>query len=205
MVENTEDKVWMFGFGSNMDVENAVKVKKGVPVSDHVGAIAKGWRMAFNLPGIPCCEPWFANSVRGSETDEIHGVAFCTTTEGMKKMDDQEGVGRGGYDKVEATFDAYDGRTLQGWMYYKEKESEGAPSARYLGVLLKGAREANLKAEYIEKLSKHPTFTPDETQVSNRSLLPDPSSLPKMTCEELAALPQDETAHTSMFGYIMKF
>jgi hypothetical protein len=83
-----EGPIWMFGFGSNMDVENAVKVKKGVPVTEHVGAIAKGWRMAFNQAGIPCCEPFFANAVKGSETDEIHGVAYCTDYAGMKKMDE---------------------------------------------------------------------------------------------------------------------
>lgn len=153
MVENTEDKVWMFGFGSNMDIENAVKVKKGIPVSDHVGAICKGYKMLFNMgPAMTFCEPWFANAGKGSETDEIHGVTFCTNQEGMKKLDDQEGVGRGGYEKITVNLDAYDGRNLQAFMYFKEGGGGGNPSLRYLNVLIKGAKDANLKAEYIERL-----------------------------------------------------
>lgn len=150
MVENSEDKVWMFGFGSNMDIENAVKVKKGIPVSDHVGAICKGYKMLFNMgPAKTYCEPWFANAGKGSETDEIHGVTFCTNQEGMKKLDDQER----GYEKITVTLDAYDGRTLQAFMYFKEKEGGGGnPSSRYLNVLIKGAKDANLKADYIERL-----------------------------------------------------
>jgi hypothetical protein len=110
------------------------------------------------------CEPWFANSGKGSETDEIHGVAFCTTQEGMKKMDEQEGVGKheGSYEPIIVDLEAYDGRKFKAYMYFKEKEGGGNPSARYLGVLVKGAKEACLKADYIERLQNHSVFKPDE-------------------------------------------
>ena len=36
------------------------------------------------------------------------------------------------------------------------------PSSRYLGLLVKGAQEAGLDPNYIEKLSKQPTYKPND-------------------------------------------
>ena len=41
----------------------------------------------------------------------MHGLAFSTSKEDKAKMDEQEGVGRY-YDKVDVTFDCYDGRKI---------------------------------------------------------------------------------------------
>ncbi len=80
--------------------------------------------------------------------------------------------------------DAYDGRKLNGFVYVSKTPptSEKAPSARYLGVLVKGrlirtrcnkrlqldrnnsafrvlgARQAGLKDEYVERLAKFDTY-----------------------------------------------
>jgi len=212
MVSITEsssgEPVWLFGFGSNMDIDVVTK-KKGCPVIEHVGAICKGYRMCFNMPGMNMCEPWFANSVKGSESDEIHGIALCMTEESCKKMDGQEGVGGGGYQKIVVDLETYDGRKIKSFMYFIEKGEEGNPSARYLNILVKGAKEAGLKEDYITQLANHPVFVPSEEQIANRSKIPDPSSLPKITIEELASFPKgDDTeggAHTAIFGYVMHF
>ena len=102
-------------------------------------AVAKDWEMSFSTPGIPCVEPWFATALP-KLGKEIHGVAFCIPETDAEKLDKIES----GYVKGVSSFVGYDGRTVQGFLYTKEREGEvevGNPSARYLGVLVKGAKE----------------------------------------------------------------
>lgn len=60
-----------------------------------------------------------------------------------------------GYDKADGTFQAYDGRSLKGFLYTAKPgpgqlEKDLPPSARYLGVLVKGAQQAGLKPAYVQ-------------------------------------------------------
>ena len=78
--KRSEEKVWMLGcFGSSMDMD-VLEKKKGVKVLAHIGAIARGWRMAFNMKGMPVIEPWFDNS-------KLHGVAFQLTLKDKKHLE----------------------------------------------------------------------------------------------------------------------
>ena len=68
-------------------------------------------------------EPAFAGLIH-SEGSEVHGVAFCMSLDSMKELDRNEGGGRA-YDKKFVTFESYDGRSLEGYIYinkvvYKE-------------------------------------------------------------------------------------
>ena len=115
-----ETKVtWSFGFGSNMDVE-FMRNKKRLNVLDHTPAVLKGWKMMMTLTtGMQLVEPSFANACR-SEGDEIHGLAFALDDESLEKLKIAEGGGRI-YDCVDATFEGYDGRTIQGFMFSHQK------------------------------------------------------------------------------------
>ena len=44
----------------------------------------------------------------------------------------------------------------------RNQTEEWLPSARYLGVLCKGARQAGLNPAYIEKLTSHPVYRSEE-------------------------------------------
>ncbi|CAH1798738.1 unnamed protein product [Owenia fusiformis] len=179
-----KEGIWSFGFGSNMDVI-ALENKKHVKVLDHVCAILKGYRLSFNVRAFECVEPAYAGIERGSETDEVHGVAFCGTKESMEELDRTEA----GYDKKEETFHGYDGRVIKGFVYLTKPGSvkpEVPPSSRYVGVLLKGARQAGLKQEYIDALTARPTYTPTAETLAKRAALPPLDSLPAVTVAELA-------------------
>ena len=133
MVEEQEKPkaVWSFGFGSNMDVE-FMKNKKLLDITDHVGAVMKGWKMMMTLKTrMTHCEPSFANACPGKETDEIHGLAFQITAESWEALKKQEGVGSGGYEVIDATFTGYDGRVIPGYMLshkeHKDPEEEETP------------------------------------------------------------------------------
>ena len=173
---SSSSTIWSFGFGSNMDVK-ALEAKKHVKVlgkfidkillhlhnikyifsSDHAPAILKDYKLAFNMKAMHHVEPAFAGLIY-SEGSEVHGVAFCMSLDSMKELDRNEGGGRA-YDKKFVTFESYDGRSLEGYIYINKACSsqrmilkkidvhymyifvlqtptleEFPPSARYLGV-----------------------------------------------------------------------
>merc|ERR1712109_259571 len=86
------------------------------------------------------------------------------------------------------TLQSYNGRDLAGFIFMNKKPSslKLRPSARYLGVLVKGAKQAGLDPGYIEKLSKQPTYQPNETVLKARRERPKPEKLKEITVEELS-------------------
>ena len=51
---------------------------------------------------------------------------------------------------------------------------------------MKGAKQAGLDPEYIEKLSKQPTYQPNEAVLKARRERPKPEELKEITVEELS-------------------
>ena len=197
--------VWSFGYGSNMDVVS-LQAKKHVKIVDHVCAVLKGWRMSFNLPGMDKVEPSYANVTEGGAGDEVHGVAFCMTKESGEELDRTEV----GYDKKQVKLEAYDGRVISAFLYvnkpHKVSAEEIPPSARYLGVLVKGAKAAGLNEAYIQKLSEHKVYEPSEETLAMRKALPDPESLRPYTVEELAQHGVDsKDGWVAVDGYVIPY
>mmetsp|Transcript_115736 Transcript_115736/g.360479 ORF Transcript_115736/g.360479 Transcript_115736/m.360479 type:complete len:330 (-) Transcript_115736:129-1118(-) len=215
---------WSFGFGSNMNVE-FVEKKKQIPVAEHTCARLSGWRLAFNTPGLDDVEPSFGNAMPPAEGvegvpegggggDELHGVALRLSPESMDKMDRMEGVPADwatntqrtrGYRKAAVTVRAYDGRTLRAWVFTSiAPRPEDVPcSKRYLNVLVSGAREAGLSAEYIESLSSRRCFNPIEETMALRARMPPLAALTGMTVEELASTKADGSlANAEGVGYV---
>ena len=130
--------------------------------------------MTFSLRGIHHAEPYFSG-MTAEEGAEVHGVAFCMDMESAANLDRNES---GGYYKQNVTLKAYDGRDLCGFIYMNRTPPQGdfEPSARYLGVLVKGAKQAGLNPDYIDKLSKRPVYKPDEVTLQARKERPDPDS-----------------------------
>ena len=112
--------------------------------------------MSFNVKALHHVEPAFAG-LEEAKGFEVHGVAFCMTSESLEELDNTER----GYDKKHVSLFAYDGRKLNGFIYmnkvngssYRDcwhvsteltkgkisfqetpKNEELQPSARYLGV-----------------------------------------------------------------------
>ncbi len=87
--------------------------------------------------------------------------------------------------------EAYDGRRLNGFIFIANDHSlrEFAPSKRYLGIILRGARAAGLRRSYLEDLEAHPTYSPPGWVRQLREERPKRlSDLPEVTVEELARL-----------------
>jgi len=209
---------WTFGFGSNMSISN-VENKKGHKVLDHVTGVVHGYKMCFNIDAIPRAEPAFANAVKGSDDDSIHGVAIKLSDEDMEKLTAQEIS----YDKVLVTVKGYDGRVVEDCAMFMNTTTKmlppekQTPSARYLALVVRGAVESGLDEAYINKLRQTKTYTPDKEAIARRKTLPAGKDLPPMSVNELRATRAEtlgkevdgvktpgEFAFVAILGYIIK-
>lgn len=181
-----------------------LRSKKGLDVVDHCRAVLKDWRMGFTLKGMPCVEPSWANATR-SPGAELHGVAFKISLSDAAKLSAQERS----YDQIDVDLELGDGRRVKGYLYSARPDrlqAETPPSARYLRVLVDGAREAGLPADYVARLEATPTYRASPATLLARSSLPPPDALPRMTVEALrdAAAGRPEIAHVAVLGYIFQ-
>ena len=143
----------MFGFGANLNVQH-IQEKKKLKIFDSSPAKVVDWQISFPKGGMPLVEPAFASAFQ-KEGDEIHGLAFQITAEDKARCNKMEP-----YETFIVPLQLYDGRTVDGQIYsHKNRKEEHVPSARYLGLIVDGAREAKLKPEYIEKVASHPVNT----------------------------------------------
>ena len=80
------------------------------------------------------------------------------------------------------------------------------PSARYLGLIVEGAREAKLNPEYIEKVASHAVYKATQELKDKRALLPTPETLKKITTAELAELNEKDEKNwiIAVCGYVMR-
>ena len=142
--------------------------------------------MTFSLKALHHVEPYFSG-LTACEGAEVHGVAFCMDAESAAQLDRMEGGGTS-YDKTSVHMTSYDGRDLEGFIYINKTAPKGdfEPSSRYLSILVKGAKDAGLDADYIAKLSNRQVYQPDDITLQSRKKRPNPDSLPEITVEELA-------------------
>ena len=101
----------------------------------------------------------------------------------MDRINEAEGGGKF-YTAVMTTLYLYDGREVQGQIYTRANEklqNLGLPSKRYLNLIINGAKEAGLDAEYVKKLEAQPYYVPSEETKEKRKRIPDRESLPKMS------------------------
>jgi cation transport regulator ChaC len=144
---------WYFGYGSNMSPAIFCG-RRGM----HPLASRWGWlddhALRFDLPVGPG-ERGVANvvPVAGARTC---GVLYLLASEECGRLDRTEGVHLGFYRRAPVQVLA-DGRELVAAFTYRSTFSDPRrkPSARYLGLLLDGARHHGLPAEYVSALERH--------------------------------------------------
>jgi len=200
-VTMSDSGVWSFGYGANMDMV-ALQNKKKVKVLEHCPAILRGFKLAFSMRGPPYVEPGYGGLWR-EEGGEVHGVAFLMGEGGEAQLDRNEGP----YLKEIVKLEAYDGRELEGYVYMtRNQNEEWLPSARYLGVLCKGARQAGLNPAYIEKLASHPVYRSEkhpEVMSARKTREAVRGSLRPVTREELREH-RREDPWVSCLGFVIK-
>lgn len=126
--------VWYFAYGSNMN-EEVLRGRRMIVPREAVPARLRGFRLAFDMMGLPFREPAFASAARvegepdetcflessgaegGPATPVLHGVAFCVTPSQWSYICETEGAAGtrdASYAILDVTLEAYDGRKLEG-------------------------------------------------------------------------------------------
>lgn len=142
--------LWYFAYGSNMSRDIFVERRKIQPSASTWGWL-EGWRLSFDLPIGPG-ERGVANVVP-EDGGRTCGVLHQITLAEAEHLDHTEGVHNGLYERIEVDIATRDGETVRAFFYHSKFSTTGRkPSPRYIGLLLDGAREHGLPAEYVDYL-----------------------------------------------------
>jgi cation transport regulator ChaC len=144
-----EDALWYFAYGSNM-CRAIFCERRGMQPLAARPARLDGYRLCFNLPIGPG-ERGVAN-LEPDPDASTHGVVYALTPAELDRLDRTEGVHVDLYRRVPVEVVA-DGERIAAYTYQSSRTVDGRkPSARYIGLLLAGAREHGLPPECVALL-----------------------------------------------------
>jgi gamma-glutamylcyclotransferase (GGCT)/AIG2-like uncharacterized protein YtfP len=146
-----------FAYGSNMH-SGTLRERRGVRFTDARAARAPGWRLVFDKPGLLPTGEAFANVIPDPAA-EVFGVLFQISASDLAHVDLTEGVLIGNYRRVEVSVITLCEPALTAPAYTLTSDRRGSgllPTTRYMSILVAGALEHQLPAEYIEFLRRVP-------------------------------------------------
>jgi cation transport regulator ChaC len=146
------DTLWYFAYGSNMHSSIFLDRRQMHPLEVRPGCLAH-YRLCFNLPVGPG-ERGAANLTPegGART---YGVLYLLTLSDSERLDRTEGVERGVYRRIPVEVLTDEEEWIQAFTYQSSlNQPHRKPSARYLGLLVAGAHQHRLPAEYVQFLER---------------------------------------------------
>jgi len=145
------DQIWYFAYGSNMHTGTFVERRGIRPLEARVGRVL-GYRLRFNLEGRPRGKAAPANICPEAD-HEVWGVLYKITRRALLRLDSTEGVPGRGYRPTWLDAEDIDGKPLAAIAYIAiGKETDGAPSRRYISLLREGARIHGLPEHWLQFL-----------------------------------------------------
>jgi len=146
--------LWYFAYGSNLDPGTFLGRRRMQPLATTIGVL-HDFELRFDLPVGPG-ERGVAN-VAPRPGDHVWGALYHLTHADAERLDRTEGVGQGAYRRLTVVVCTPEATEIAAFTYRSEfSRPERKPSRRYLGLLLAGARELGLPAEYVERLRAWP-------------------------------------------------
>ena len=146
--------LWYFAYGSNLDPGTFRGRRQMQPLATAIGRLPD-FALCFDLPIGPG-ERGVAN-VMPRPGDHVWGALYQLTHVDAERLDRTEGVDKGVYRRLEVEVHLPDGGRVAAFTYRSEIcRPERKPSRRYMGLLLAGARELALPAEWVERLRAWP-------------------------------------------------
>jgi len=147
------EAVWYFGYGSNMSRAIFCERRGMRPLATRWGWL-EGYRLCFNLPIGPG-ERAVAN-VEPQAGARTCGVLYLLDPEELDRLDRSEGVHRGVYRRIPVEVVVGGEERVAAFTYRSSWTLAGRkPSARYLRLLVEGARDHGLPVEYVTFLESH--------------------------------------------------
>jgi len=151
------DLVWYFAYGSNMQPAT-FRGRRGIAARQAIPARLAGWQLVFDKPPLLPMGQGMANIVA---TDGAHvlGVAYAVTAEDLAHIDLTEGVLIDNYRRVAVRIAPLDGAgpELEAFTLTSDRRDASLrPSARYMALLIEGARAHGLPPDYVAWLEACP-------------------------------------------------
>ena len=158
---------WYFAYGSNLAPDTFCRRRRMQPRDVRRGCL-RDFSLTFDLPVGPS-NRGVANIALASG-DEVWGVAYQISAADGRRLDRSEGVHRNYYQRVAVTIDVDGGGSVEAFTYSSPRGRRGRlPSARYLGLLVTGARYHQLPDPWLERLQAWPLAI-DEREQRQRDL-----------------------------------
>jgi len=146
--------LWYFAYGSNLCAATFC-TRRGMRPLAVERARLPGWKLVFDLPVGPG-ERGVAN-LSADEAAVTWGVCYLLDVESCALLDRTEGVHVGYYERLAVEVVADQDRRLAAFAYRGSRTApDRRPSARYIDLLITGAREHTLPAEWIAHLERFP-------------------------------------------------
>ncbi len=148
---------WYFAYGSNMSCAQMASRTGPIRAGDEAPRVARleNYRLGFTMRGEN--NRYYANitaSEPGTLPGEfVLGVLYRCGPAGMVELD----VCEEGYARRQVTVTDQSGRDYDAVAYVslpQNTASPGQPTARYLGIILSGAREFGLPDEYVQQIER---------------------------------------------------
>jgi gamma-glutamylcyclotransferase len=165
--------MWYFAYGSNMQ-SDTLRGRRGVVFARAVAARVPGWRVVFDKPPLFPIGEAFANIVPDPGAVAL-GVAFLVGDDDLAHIERSEGVPIGNYRRVEVTVETLapcdDDPRVAVSLASDRRDPSLRPSTRYMELLVAGAIEHGLPAEYVESLRAVPAVPPSAVARALRPLV----------------------------------
>jgi cation transport regulator ChaC len=150
-------RVWYFAYGSNMQ-SATLRGRRGIGWARALPARVAGWRFVCDKPPLlTAMGEGFANLVPESGA-EVYGVLFELEAEDLAHVELTEGVPIGNYRRLEVLAEPLGGTeaVTASTLVTDARDAALVPSERYRALLVDGAREHRLPAEWIAFLESLP-------------------------------------------------
>ena len=172
-VRYTSRRVWYFAYGSNMQGDT-LRGRRGIAFRRAVAVRAPGWRVVFDKPPLFSIGEAFANIVPEDDAAAL-GVAFQISDDDLAHIELSEGVLLGNYRRVELGIapltPCVDPPAIAVSLASERRDASLRPSTRYMALVVAGALEHGLPADYIAGLQAIEACQPSALSLAVRPLV----------------------------------
>ncbi len=170
---------WYFAYGSNMQ-SATLRGRRGIEYSRVYAGRVADWRVVFDKPPIFGNHGAFGNMIEEAGAIAF-GVAFEVNEDELAHIELTEGVVIGNYDRVVVAVQPLDpdAELIMAFSLSSARRCDNVPTRRYMDLVVEGAGEHGLPADYIVSLQRVPTCEETETTLQWRSVLDDLMKRPK--------------------------
>jgi cation transport regulator ChaC len=152
MAAEPDAGLWYFAYGSNLHDAIFRERRAMQAQATHPGWL-DGFELRFNLPVGPG-ERAVAN-IEPLPGARVWGAVYLLTTADGERLDRSEGVHFGAYRRLDVEVRQADDTTRRAFTYCSSRtRPDRKPSARYLGLMVEGARQRGLPDEYVRWLER---------------------------------------------------